>query len=454
MDRSKQLGSERIGTLLLKFSIPAIIGMLVNALYNIVDRIFVGRGVNPLAISGIVIAFPIMLVIMAFGMLVGIGASALVSIRLGQQRKDEAEQILGNAFMLNVIISVVLTILGLVFLDPLLRIFGASGTVLTYSKQYTSIILYGVIFQNMAFGMNHNIRAQGNPTAAMLTMLIGAVLNTILDPIFIFVFNMGIQGAAIATVISQIVSSIWVLSYFFRGKAPLKIHNRNLKLRKTIVLGIFSIGVSPFAMQLGASAITIITNSALIKYGGDIAVAAMGVINSVAMLILMPIFGINQGVQPIIGYNYGAQQFDRVKKALKLAILGATAISTTGFLIVELFPGAIIGLFGKGEELINVGSRGIRIFLVMLPIIAFQIVSANYFQAVGKPKHSMFLSLSRQVIILIPLLLILPGIFRLDGVWIAGPASDFLSSLLTAFFIIKELKNLHEKHIESNLENV
>lgn len=453
MDRSKQLGSERVGTLLLKFSIPAIIGMLVNALYNIVDRIFVGRGVSPLAISGIVIAFPITIVIMAFGMLVGIGASALVSIRLGQQRKDEAEQILGNAFMLNIIISLILTTLGLVFLDPILKIFGASSTVLTYSKQYTSIILYGVIFQNMAFGMNHNIRAQGNPTAAMLTMLIGAVLNTILDPLFIFVFHMGIQGAAIATVISQIVSAIWVLSYFFRGKALLKIHRKNLKLRKNIILGIFSIGVSPFAMQLAASVINIILNSSLIKYGGDIAVAAMGVINSVAMLILMPIFGINQGVQPIIGFNYGAEQFDRVKKALKLAILGATAISTTGFLIVELFPSLIIGLFGKGTDLISVGSRGIRIFLSMLPIIGFQIVSANYFQAVGKPKHSMFLSLSRQVIILIPLLLILPGILRLDGVWIAGPASDFLSSLLTAFFIIREMKNLNKMHIESNAEN-
>lgn len=454
MDRSKQLGSEGVGKLLLKFSIPAIIGMLVNALYNIVDRIFVGSGVGPDALSGIAISFPIMIVVMAFGMLVGIGASALVSIRLGQQRKKEAEQILGNAFMLNIIISLILTALGLIFLDPILKIFGASSTVLAYSKEYTSIILYGVIFQNMAFGMNHNIRAQGNPTAAMLTMLIGAILNTILDPIFIFVFHMGIQGAAIATVISQIVSALWVLSYFFRGKAPLKIHRENLKLRKTIVLGIFSIGVSPFAMQIAASLITIILNRSLIKYGGDIAVAAMAAINSVSMLILMPVFGINQGVQPIIGFNYGAQQFDRVKKALKLAILGATAISTTGFLVVELFPGAIISLFGKGQaELINVGSKGIRIFLSMLPIIGFQIVSANYFQAIGKPKYSMFLSLSRQVIILTPLLLILPGIFKLNGVWMAGPTSDFLSSLLTAFFIIREMKDLNKMHIETNAEN-
>lgn len=446
MDRSKQLGTESVGTLLLKFSIPAIIGMLVNALYNIVDRIFVGKFVSPIAISGIVIAFPITIVIMAFGMLVGIGASALVSIRLGQQKKDEAEQILGNAFILTIIISIVITVLGLIFLEPLLILFGASEQVLGYSKQYTSIILYGVIFQNMAFGMNHNIRAQGNPKAAMLTMLIGAILNTILDPLFIIVFHMGIQGAAIATVISQIVSCIWVLSYFFRGKATLKIHRRNLALRKNIILSIFSIGVSPFAMQLAASVINIILNSNLIRYGGDIAVAAMGVINSVTMLILMPIFGINQGVQPIIGFNYGAKQFDRVKKALKLAILGATTISTAGFILVQLAPTKIISLFGGGSEFISVGSSGMRIFLAMLPIIGFQIVSANYFQAVGKPKHSMFLSLSRQVIILIPLLLILPRLLELKGVWLAGPTADFLSSLITAFFIIREMKNLNKMH--------
>lgn len=449
MDRAKQLGEESVGKLLLKFSIPAITGMIVNALYNVVDRIWVGRGVGALAISGIVIAFPLMIVIMAFGMLVGIGTSSLISIRLGQNRKDDAEEILSNAFLLTIIISLILSVIGLVFLDSLLRAFGASGQVLEYSKQYTFIILVGVIFQNLSFSMNHSIRAQGNPTMAMVTMLIGAVLNMILDPIFIYVFHMGVKGAAIATIISQAASAVWVLSFFFRDKGIIKIRRKYLRLKKSVVLSIFSIGVSPFLMQLAASLINFILNKSLLKYGGDIAIAAMGVINSISMMILMPIFGINQGVQPIIGFNYGAKQFDRVKKALKLAILGATGIATTGFIIVQLFPQALISVFGKGSnELISVGSYGIRIFLSMLPFIGFQIVSSNYFQAVGKPKYSIFLSLSRQVIILIPMLLILPGIFKLDGVWMAGPISDFLSSLVTGIFLIIEMRKLNHMHIQ------
>lgn len=447
-ERSKQLGEESVGRLLLKFSIPAITGMLVNALYNIVDRIYVGNMQGgDLAISGLVIAFPIMNVIMAFGMLVGLGTASLISIRLGQKRKDEAEQILGNAFILTIIISSLLSVTGLFFLKPMLIGFGAKEVVLTNAINYTTIILIGVPFQNLAFSLNHSIRASGSPKIAMYTMLIGAILNTILDPVFIFVFHMGVRGAALATIISQAVSAVWVLSYFFGKRSTLKIHKKNLKLRSKVVLGIFSIGVSPFAMQIAASIITIILNSSLLKYGGDIAVAAMGVINSVTMLILMPIFGINQGAQPVIGFNYGAKKYDRVKRALKLAILGASCISTLGFIVVQLFPAPIISLFGKNNtQLIQIGSHGIRIFLSMLPIVAFQIVSANYFQAVGKPKHSMFLSLSRQVIVLIPLLLILPQIFKLNGVWMAGPASDFAASVITGVFIFIEMKNLDKLH--------
>lgn len=450
MERTKELGEESVGKLLLKFSIPAITGMLVNALYNIVDRIYVGNGVGALAISGIVIAFPIMNIIMAFGMLVGIGTSSLISIRLGQKRKDDAEQILGNAFILTIIISIILSIVGLTFLDQILIKFGATGDVLVYAKEYTRIVLIGIIFQNLAFSMNHSIRASGSPKIAMFSMLIGAILNTILDPIFIYVFHMGVAGAAIATVISQAVSSTWVLSYFLREKGSLKLHRKYLRLRLQVVLSIFSIGVSPFAMQLAASVITIILNSSLLKFGGNIAVAAMGVINSITMLILMPIFGINQGVQPIIGFNYGAKKFVRVKHALKLAILFATSISTLGFIIIQLFPEALISLFGKNNaQLIQIGSHGIRIYLAMLPIVSFQIVSSNYFQAVGKPRHSMFLSLSRQVIVLIPLLLILPPIFKLNGVWMAGPAADFAASLLTAIFIFIEMRHLDRLHGDS-----
>ncbi|QCX33515.1 MATE family efflux transporter [Caloramator sp. E03] len=449
MDRAKQLGEERIGRLLLKFSIPAIVGMIVNALYNIVDRIFVGQGVGSLAISGIAITFPITTVIMAFGMLVGIGSTALVSIRLGQQRRDEAEKIVANALILLVIISLILTVFGLLYKRPILRSFGAGEAVIKYADDYITIILLGVIFQNVGFGMNNLIRADANPKTAMFTMLIGAIANTILDPIFIFVFHQGIKGAAIATIISQALSAAWVLLYFFGKRSMLKIHRKNLYLKKRIILSIFSIGISPFSMQLAASVVTIILNRSLAKYGGDISIAAMGIINSVSMLILMPIFGINQGAQPIIGYNYGAQKYDRVKKTLKLAIIAATSICIVGFIIVELFPVSIISIFNRTDnELIKIGSNGIRIFLAMLPIIGFQIVSSNYFQAVGKPKHSMFLSLSRQVIILIPLLLILPRIFKLKGVWLAGPSADFLSSLITAIFLYVEIRNLN--HIQKN----
>lgn len=449
MERSRQLSEESVGKLLLKFSIPAITGMLVNALYNIVDRIFVGNGVHALAISGITIAFPIMNIIMAFGMLVGIGTSSLISIRLGQKNKEEAEQILGNAFILTIIISLIITVFGLLFLDKILLMFGARDLVFEYSRDYTKIILIGVIFQNLAFSLNHSIRASGSPKIAMLSMLIGAIMNTILDPLFIYVFHLGVKGAAIATIMSQAVSAAWVLSFYLRNKGMISLHKRNFTLKPKLILSIFSIGVAPFAMQIAASAITFILNSSLIKYGGDIAVAAMGVINSIAMLILMPIFGINQGVQPIIGFNYGAKNFNRVKQALWLAMIGAVSIATLGFILVEIFPSAIVSVFGRNnQELIEVGAHGLRVYLAMLPFIGFQVISANYFQAVGKPKHSMFLSLTRQVIVLIPLLFILPGIFKLNGVWSAGPTADFIAFLITAVFILREMRNLDKLHGE------
>ncbi len=448
LDHASKLGEEKIGKLLLKFSIPAIIGMVVNALYNIVDRIFVGhiKEVGSLSLSGITIVFPIMIILMAFGMLIGIGATSLISIRLGEQKKEEAEKILGNAFILLIGITLIISITSLIFLDFILKQFGASDVVFPYAKAYITIILIGSIFQSIGFGMNNFIRAEGNPKVAMLTMLIGAILNTILDPIFIFVFHMGIKGAALATIISQAVSAIWVLSYFFGKRSTLKIHRTNLKLQKEIILKIISIGMAPFSMQIAASVIVVIMNKSLYTYGGDTAIAAMGIINSISMLILMPIFGINQGVQPIIGYNYGARSFERVKTALKLAIMAATTISTIGFIVVMAFPVELIGLFNKRDiNLIKIGSHGIRIVLAMLPIIGFQIVSSNYFQAIGKAKHSMFLSLSRQIIFLIPLLLLLPNFFQLNGVWLASPVSDILSSIVAGIFLFRELKRLKLK---------
>jgi len=448
LDRSKQLGEENIGKLLIKFSVPAIVGMMVNALYNLVDKVFVGRGVGKPALEGVTATFPIALLLMAFAMLVGIGSAALISIKLGQQKKEEAEHILGNAFTLLIVISIVVTVLGLLFLEPLLLKIGTPNNILPYAKEYISVILIGSIFQSVGFGLNNIIRSEGNPRIAMFTMLIGGILNTILDPIFIFVFHMGTRGAAIATILSQAVSMIWVLYYFFGGSSVLKVRYKNLKLDIKVVKSIFSIGMSPFSMQLAASITTIISNKNLVQYGGSTALGAMGVIMSVVMMVLMPTFGINQGCQPIIGYNYGAKNYHRVKHALKLAIIAATCITVTGFIIIQLFPKQIISLFNNDPQLIAIGSHGIKIYLFMLPIIGFQIVSSNYFQAIGKARISIFLGLSRQVILLIPLLFILPRFFELDGVWLSGPSSDALASIITAVFIFVEIKHLNKLHSE------
>jgi putative MATE family efflux protein len=445
MEHSKQLGEEKISSLLLKFSIPAITGMLVNALYNVVDRIFVGQGVGKNAIAGITIGFPLMIVMMAFGMLVGLGASSLVSIRMGEHKKAEAERIVGNGLTLMTVISIALTCLGLIFIDPLLEAFGASPQVLPYAKTYFAIILYGGVFQGIGMGMNNCIRAEGNPKIAMITMLIGAIINTILDPIMIYALKMGIAGAAWATIFSQAVSAIWVLYYYLSGQSSLRIHWGNLKLHMATVGKIFTIGSAPFAMQLAASGITLVLNQALVRYGGDLAIAAMGIVNSILMLILMPIFGINQGAQPIIGYNYGAWQFDRVKKTLKLAAAAATLLTTVGFIMIQLFPRLIIQMFNTEEDLVAMGAMGLRTFLIFLPIVGFQIVGANYFQAVGKPGSAMILSLSRQGLFLLPAIILLSKYFGLQGIFWAGPTADLFSSVVTGGWLYFEIKHLDRR---------
>jgi len=454
MNNSNELEYRNVGALLLKFSIPAMIGMLVNALYSVVDRIFIGRGVaDPLALSGVAITFPITNVIMAFGMLVGIGGAAVVSIKLGQHKKEDAEKIIGNAFVLVVIFSIGVSVIGLIFLEPILILLGASPATLPYAKQFGYIILLGVILQNAGFGMNPFIRSEGNALMAMLTMLIGALLNFIFNPIFIFGLHMGVVGSALATVISQAVCSFWVLYYFTKGKSMLKLKRENMKLQKKIVKEILSIGMSPFAMQMAAGLITVTFNKGLAEYGGDLAIGAFSLIMSINMLILMPVFGLNQGAQPIIGYNYGAKSYKRVKTALKYASIVATLMTIAGFIIVQLFSVQIISIFNNSDkELIGLGSRGIKIFLIMLPLIGSQIVFTNYFQAVGKAKVSMFLSLLRQLIVLLPMLLLLPKFFKLDGIWMAGPTADFITFIITTIMIVTEIKIMNEQ--ENRLEAI
>ena len=442
-----RLGEEKISKLLMEFSIPAIIGMVVNTLYNIVDRMYIGniKDIGGLALTGVGITMPIMTIIMAFGMLIGIGTSARISLKLGEHKREEAEKHLGNAFTLIIIASVLITIIGLVFMHKILGLFGASADTEIYAREYMQIIFFGTIFNMLSFGLNHSIRSDGSPKVAMLSMLIGAGTNIILDPIFIFVFGMGVRGAAIATVISQIVSTIWILYYFTKGKSNLKIKREYLSLDKAIVLSIFSIGVSPFSMQIAQSIVQVLANNALKTYGGDLAIGAMTIINSVAMIFMMPIFGLNQGSQPIIGYTYGAEKYKRVKQAVKSATIVATIIVSIGWIITQAAPHLLISIFNRDEQLVGIASTGMRIFLLMLPVVGAQVISSNYFQSIGKAKISMFLSLLRQVILLIPCLIILPKIFGLTGVWLAGAVSDGLSSLITLIIFFMSVRKLKDK---------
>lgn len=442
MSVSESLGAEPVGKLLLRFSLPAIIGMLVNALYNVVDSIFVGNGVGEVGLTAVTIAFPIMLVMLAFGMLIGIGASTLVSIRLGEHNTAEAEHILGNALTMIASLSLVLSAVGLLFLDPLLIALGAEAEVLPYARTFTGIILVGNVSMHVGFGLNNVIRAEGNPRLAMITMLISAILNTMLNPLFLFGMHMGIAGSALATVISQTVCAAWVLFHFNSKKSVLKLRLRYLRPDWRIIRSISAIGMSPFFMQLAASVVTVIYNFGLIRYGGDLAVAAMGVVNRITMLMLMPIFGISQGAQPIIGYNYGAKQYDRVLQTLKKAIYAASGISLIGFIFVQCFDYHIVRLFNSNPELIAMGGQGLRIMLSLLPIIGVQVISAQYFQAIGKAKYALLFTMSRQVLLLIPMILILPHFFGLLGIWLAGPVADFAAALLTGIFLYRELHSL------------
>lgn len=441
-EREKQLSTMPIPRLVFSYSIPAIIGMLVNATYNVVDRYWIGKLNNVDAMSGIGLTMPMTTIILGFMLLIGVGTTACISIRLGEQRHEEAARLLGNGLTLSIIIGLALSVAGHLALEPILRTFGASPATLPYARDYMRIILYGTTFSSIGFAMNHTIRGTGNPRRSASTQLLGAILNMILDPIFIFGLGLGVKGAAAATVISQIVSMIWVMSYYAGKSSQIRLRLANLVLKWQSVRDIMAIGASPFLLQIAASGITVLANRALRDTGGDIAIGAMTVISSVAILFLMPIFGINQGLQPILGYNYGAGQFSRVREALAYGVKLASVIVILGFLVVQLFPAAIIRLFINDPDLIRVGTFGIRVFLSMLPLLGFQIVATNYFQSVGKAKLAIFGSMLRQVIILLPLYLILPRLFGLPGVWFASPIADFLSFVIALLMIGYEMKKL------------
>ena len=425
------LGTDKIGKLIWKYSLPAIVGTVVMALYNIIDRIFIGQGVGPLAISGLALTFPFMMVLMAFGLLIGAGSAARISITLGENNREKAEKILGNAFTLTLIISGSVVILSYIFMSDLLRLFGGTEKTIRYAEDFMRIIIPGGIFTALSFGFNNIMRASGYPKKAMYTMIICAILNAILDPVFIFWFHWGIQGAAMATNISYIVGTVWVLSHFMKKDSILRFKRKNFRLEKDIVISIISIGLSPFSMQLAASCVIILVNATLIHYGGDLAIGAFGIINSINTLIIMIIIGLNQGTQPIIGYNFGAKLYDRMFRTLKYAAIIATVLTTIGFINGTFLATALASLFTRDIELQAIATKALHISVLLFPIIGVQIVVTNFFQSIGKAKISIFLSLTRQFLFLIPCLLILPPIYGLTGAWSAMPVSDGLSTIIT-----------------------
>jgi putative MATE family efflux protein len=441
------LGVDRLGKLLLEYSLPAIIATSAASLYNIIDRIFIGQGVGPLAISGLAITFPLMNITAAFGAMVGVGASSMVSIRLGQHDRKSATEILGNAVMLNIILGIAVALLTFIFLDPILYALGASAETLPYAKEFMQIILIGNVFTHLYLGLNNIMRACGYPSKAMAVTLMTVGINLILAPIFIFCFHWGIRGAALATVLAQTTGTLVAVLHFARAESFLHFLPGYLKLKMNILKDIISIGMSNFLMLICASIVIAIVNISLRKYGGDYAIGAYGIVNSIGNLVVMVVMGFTQGMQPIVGYNYGARQIPRVVKTFKLTILAGTGVTCFGFLLAEIFPRAISSAFTNNNELIDLAITGLRISLIMFPIVGFQIVTSNFFQSIGKAKVSIFLSLTRQVLLLIPALLILPRIWGLNGVWLSIPVADFTASLL-AFFVLKwQIQKVKETNI-------
>lgn len=442
-----ELGTERIRKLLVQYAVPAIIAMTASSLYNMVDSIFIGHGVGPLAISGLALTFPLMNLAAAFGSLVGVGAATLISMRLGQRDYQTAQGVLGNVVVLNLIVGVVFGIATLLFLDPILYFFGASDATIAYAREYMTIILLGNVVTHMYLGLNAVLRASGHPRKSMYATMITVAINTLLDPLFIYGFGWGIRGAAIATVLAQAIALVWQLRILSDKSELLRFRRGIYRLRRKIVRDIFAIGMSPFLMNLAACFIVILINKGLKTYGGDLMIGAYGIVNRLGFFFVMIVMGINQGMQPIAGYNFGARQYARVLRVLKLTIIGATCITSLGFLIGVFAPRLAVSLFTTDRELIRLSSEGMRIVFVFFPIIGFQMVTTNFFQSIGMAGKAIFLSLSRQLLFLLPGLLFLPRFFEVHtawdgswGVWCSMPLSDVLASVVAALMLVRELR--------------
>lgn len=448
MDNQKatlELGTKPVGQLLMRYAVPAIIAMTASSLYNMVDSIFIGQGVGAMAISGLAITFPLMNLSTAFGAGVGVGASSLLSVKLGQKDYGAAQNILGNTVMLNIITGISFSIISLLFLDPILMFFGASAQTLPYAKDYMEIILCGNVITHLYFGLNALQRAAGKPQLSMYMTIFTVILNAILDPIFIWPLGLGIRGAAYATVLSQLFALIWQV-VMFSNKAEFIHFKRGIyRLKSQLVKNIIGIGMSPFSMNVCACFVVIIINNSLVDHGGDMAVGAYGIINRIAFIFVMITIGVNQGMQPIAGYNYGAMKFDRMMRVLKYAVICGTCVTTVGFIVGQFFPEQCVRLFTSDETLISLSVHAMRLTTVSFPIIGFQMVVANFFQSIGKAKVSVFLSLSRQLVFLIPMLLVLPTLYGVDGVWYSMPVADTISALVTAIIMYLFMRKINKQ---------
>ncbi|MBQ4083544.1 MAG: MATE family efflux transporter [Bacteroidaceae bacterium] len=441
-----ELGTRPVGELLKQYAVPAIIAMLASSLYNIVDSIFIGHGVDALALSGLAVTFPLMNISTAFGAMVGVGSSTLISVKLGQKDYKIAQQILGNAVVMNVVMGIIFGALSLVFLDPILYFFGASDASISYAREYMQIILWGNVFTHIYFGFNALLRAMGHPKMAMKATITTVIVNTVLDPLFIFDTidlgfvqfsgaGWGIRGAAIATVLAQCISLIWQLRVLSDKREFIHLKRGIYRLKSYIVKEVLVIGLSPCLMNLASCFVVIFINRGLADYGGDYAVGAYGIVHKMTFIFVMIVMGFTQGMQPIAGYNYGAKAYDRVNKVLRITIALATAVTTLAFVIGEFFPGYVARIFTSDEQMIEMAVVGMRYNCLMFPIVGFQMVAGNFFQSIAQPGKAIFLSLSRQLLFLVPFIIIFPHFWGIDGVWISLPASDLVSSITAAIML-------------------
>ncbi|HWQ44232.1 MAG TPA: MATE family efflux transporter [Methanosarcina barkeri] len=447
-EKSEFLGTENIRKLLFKLSTPVIIGMLVQAFYNVVDTLFVGwaYGADSVqAIGGLSIAFPVQMIIMAFGIVLGTGGSSIISRALGARDNEKAERVLGNVFSLNLIVSVLIAVPCLLYLDPILKIFGATPGILPYAREYLEIIIAGGIVFVFGISVQNIVRAEGNTRLAMNAMLIGAGLNTLLAPIFIFGFGMGVQGAAIATVLSQGVGSAWLLQYCLKGKGSVQFKPKTLKPDSGIIKEIGAIGLGSFVMESSSSVMMIFVYNALAIYGGDVAIAVFGITMKINSFIFLPLLGMAFGLQPIVGFNYGAKRYGRIAEAVKLSLVATTAFGLLGLLIIHLFTEQLLGLFSTDPEYLAVGKNAVMIMVLGTPLIGLNVVTSTLFQALGKAKPAFLLSISRQLLFLIPAVILLPRLYDLPGVWAAFPVSDFLAFMLSGFLLFRVYRIFKER---------